>query len=67
MPTIQIDRDANALVMQHVTNAKMKATLEGKPTKRISKNKLVSDLIKTVLGSKKRAPKPEIQEAARGE
>ena len=54
MPTIQIDPEANALVLQEISKEKQAATLQGKPTKRISKNKLVSDLIKSNLRKPRR-------------
>jgi hypothetical protein len=59
MPTIQIDTEANALVLEQVSKEKQSATLAGKPTKRISKNKVVSDLIKRALPppSKQKPPK----------
>lgn len=49
MTTIQIDDEAHALLLDRIADDKKTATLQGKPIKGISKNKLVSDLIKRAL------------------
>ncbi len=49
MTTVQIDDEAHALLLERVADEKQAATLQGKPIKGISKNKLVSDLIKRAL------------------
>ena len=49
MTTVQIDDEAHALLLERISDEKKAATLQGKPVKQISKNKLVSDLIKRAL------------------
>lgn len=52
MTTIQIDEEANALVIERISQEKQAATRQGKPTKSISKNNLVSNILKRALRRK---------------
>lgn len=66
--TVTIDDEASATLTERLAELQTKARRAGLPTRPINKGSILSELIKTAFGSKKRPPRPQSPEAQpRGE
>jgi hypothetical protein len=54
--TVQIDDEANALLIEHLEKEKATAARKGQPTRPINKQDVVSSLIKAALAKRKPVP-----------